>query len=65
MIKAVVYEDGDRLVISTDIWPGDETVDIPPKIYESYCEALRTLGRLENIILECQRQQERQRSYRD
>lgn len=65
MIKAIVYEDGDRLVVSTDIWPGDETIDIPPKLYDSYCEALTRLARLEKMILECQRQQERERSYQD
>lgn len=66
MIKAVVYKDSsERLVVSTDLWPGDETVDIPPKLYEAYWEAYSKLERIENMILECQRQQERSRAYLD
>lgn len=66
MIKAIVYLDSsNRLVVSTDIWPGDETVDIPPKLYDAYCEAYAKLVRIENMIAECQRHQERQRSYQD
>lgn len=66
MIRALVFEDGSgRLVVSTDIWPGDETVDIPPKLYETYLDSLAKLNRIESMILECQRQQERERSYED
>jgi len=66
MIKVVVNEDSSgRLSVSTDIWVGDETIDLPPKVYESYMEALYKLQRAEHLVRDFVRFQERQRSYLD
>lgn len=66
MVKAIVWEHADgRLTVSTDIWPGDDTVDLPPKIYESYMEALNKLQKMEQMIRNFTRIQERQRTYSD
>ena len=65
MITVVVYDDTHGFDISTDILPGDVTVQIPPKVYEQYLEARRQMFRAEEMIRMFVREQDRQRAYAD
>lgn len=66
MIKVAVWESADGgVVISADIAPKDEVIEIPEKLFANYLDAAAVLSKYEQMIVMFAREQERQRAYAD
>ena len=61
-MKIVAWNDDvEVLVLSTDIQPGDETIEIPESLYDKYHEHFESFVRIQNMILEFKKKQENER----
>lgn len=53
------------LAVSDDVYPGDETIEIPDALYDQYSMQMLEFIRTMNKIREFQKEQERFRAYSD
>lgn len=65
-MKVVVWDSSiETLVVTEEIMPGDETIEIPDVLFQDYTRHMMALAKVSNKIRQFQREQERQRAYQD
>ena len=61
-MKIVAWNDNvEVLVVSTDVLPGDETIEIPETLYSKYNEYYNSFNKIQNEIREFKKKQENER----
>jgi hypothetical protein len=61
-VKIVAWNDNvEVLVVSTDVLPGDETIEIPETLYSKYNEYYNSFNKIQNEIREFKKKQENER----
>ena len=61
-MKIVAWNDNvEVLVVSTDVLPGDETIEIPESLYSKYHDHFKSFVKIQNEIREFKKKQEKER----
>jgi len=58
-------DDVEILVISADIYPGDDPIEIPDSLYSKYHEQFESFVKIQNEIREFKKKQENERDLFD
>jgi hypothetical protein len=61
-MKVVAWDSSiDMLIVTEEILPGDDTIEIPEILFEDYTRNMLSLARVANKIREFKKEQERER----